>query len=278
MKGSHRFFVLTALLGSLATGWAGPRDLLVFSPGAPGSAEDAATVMSQFGAAIAKGAGWPTDAIKVSYENDLQAGLNLIDQNKPGFALVSLPVYLAHGTKLKMKLVAQTVPADNKADRYYIMGLKDGPANLAAAKGLKLASNLLYDKTFISRVVLGGQDVEQFFSLKEVSSGLRAIKLVAGEEKKADLVLLDQHQFNALGGAPGGNKLKVVHQSPELPTAPVVAFEGVAAEADIAAVKKALLGLAADPSAKELLETMTLKGFTEPDAAAYAAARKLYAP
>ncbi|MCX7825274.1 MAG: phosphate/phosphite/phosphonate ABC transporter substrate-binding protein, partial [Verrucomicrobiae bacterium] len=45
---------------------------------------------------------------------------------------------------------------------------------------------------------------------------------------------------------------------------------------EAAALKKALLGLASDPGAKDMLETMTLKGFGEPDAAAYEAARKLY--
>ncbi|MBI5396470.1 MAG: PhnD/SsuA/transferrin family substrate-binding protein [Verrucomicrobia bacterium] len=269
--------IAAALLLSLSAAVAGPRDLLVFYPGAPGSPEDAASVMAEFGECLAKAAGWPAGALKVSFENDLQLGLGAIQRDKPGFALVGLPVYLAQAGKLKLKLVAQSLPAGGKTDGYYLLGRKaDGPANLNAAKGLKLISNLLYDKTFVSRIVLGGMDLEKNFKLKEVSSGLRAIKQVVSEEKKADLVLLDQHQHDSLGTLDEAKLLKQVHRSPDLPTAPVVAFDGVASDADIAALKKALLGMGADKSAEALCETMTLKGFAEPDAAAYEAARKLY--
>ncbi|MBI5684462.1 MAG: PhnD/SsuA/transferrin family substrate-binding protein [Verrucomicrobia bacterium] len=265
-----------AVFCSVATGFAGPRDVMVFYPGAPGSPEEAKDVMAGFGAYLAKAAGLPEGALKVVYENDLETGLGDIAKNKPGFAIVGLPVYLGHGAKLKMKLLAQTVPANRKTDGYYIVGRTDGPANLAAAKGLKLSSNQFYDKVFVSRIVLGGQDVEAFFKLKEVGSGLRAIKAVAGEEKKADLALLDQNQFDALPALPLAAQLRVVHKSPSLPPAPAVFFEGVAAEADIAAIKKALFGMGADATVKELLQTMTLKGFVAPDGAAYDAAQKLY--
>jgi hypothetical protein len=264
------------ILCSVAAAFAGPRDMMVFYPGAPGSPEDAKAIMDDFGAYLAKAAGLPAGALNVVYENDLQAGLAAIAKDKPGFIIVGLPVYLSQGAKLKMKLLAQTLPAGRKTDGYYILGRNDGPANLQAAKGLKLTSNQLYDKTFISRVVLGGEDVEKFFTLKEVHSGLRAIKAVGGEEKKADLVLLDQQQYNAKNELPEGQALKLVHRSPALPTAPVVFLEGVAADADIAAIKKALLGMGNDPAAKDILKTMTLDGFTAPDAAAYDAVRKLY--
>ena len=268
---------VAALLLGITAAVAGPRDLLVFYPGAPGSPEDAASVMAEFGAYLAKAAGWPTGSLKVSFENDLESGLGAINKDKPGFALVGLPVYLAQAGKLKLKLVAQTLPAGRKTDGYYILGRKaDGPANLNAAKGLKLISNLLYDKTFVSRVVLGGLDVEKNFKLKEVSSGLRAIKQVVSEEKKADLVLLDQHQHDSLATLDEAKLLKQVHRSPDLPTVPLVALEGVATDADIAALKKALLGMGADSSTQALRETMTLTGFAEPDTAAYDAARKLY--
>lgn len=265
-----------ATLCCAVAAFAGPRDVMVFYPGAPGSPEEAKDVMKSFGAYLAKAAGLPEGALNVVYENDLDTGLADIAKNKPGFAIVGLPVYLGHGAKLKMKLLAQSLPAGRKTDGYYIVGRPDGPANLAAAKGLKLSSNQLYDKTFVSRVVLGGQDVETFFKLKEVSSGLRAIKGVAGEEKKADLALLDQHQFDAKGELDEAKGLKLVHRSPELPTAPAVFFEGVAADADVTAVKKALLAMGADATVKELLQTMTLKGFIAPDAPAYDAAQKLY--
>ena len=260
----------------VATAFAGPRDMMVFYPGAPGSPEDAKGIMGDFGTYLAKAAGLPAGSLNVEYENDLDTGLASIKKNKPGFIIVGLPVYLSQGAKSKMKLLAQTLPAGRKTDGYYILGRQDGPANLQAAKGLKLTSNQLYDKTFISRVVLGGQDVEAFFKLKEVHSGLRAIKAVGGEEKKADLVLLDQQQYNAKNELPEGQALKLVHRSPELPTPPVVFLEGVAADADVAAIKKALLGMGNDAAAKEILKTMTLDGFTAPDASAYDAVRKLY--
>jgi len=265
-----------AILCSVAAGFAGPRDVMVFYPGAPGSPEEATEVMKSFGAYLAKAAGLPDGALNVVYENDLDTGLAAIAKDKPGFAIVGLPVYLGHGAKLKMKLLAQTVPTGHKTEGYYILGRADGPANLQAAKGLKLFSNQFYDKTFVSRVVLGGQDVEQFFKLKEVHSGARAIKAVAGKEKKADLALLDQHQYDAKDGLDEAKGLKLVHRSPELPTAPMVFFEGVAADADVAAIKKALLGMSTDTAAKEILNTMTLKGFIVPDAAAYESAQKLY--
>jgi ABC transporter, phosphonate, periplasmic substrate-binding protein len=266
----------TLVFCSVAAAFAGPRDVMVFYPGAPGSPEDAQAIMNDFGAYLAKAAGLSTGALKVAYENDLETGLASLKKNKPGFAIVGLPVYLAQGAKFKMKPLAQTLPAGRKTDAYYILGRQDGPANLQAAKGLKLVSNLFYDKTFISRVVLGGQNVEEVFKLKEVHSGLRAIKAVGGEEKKADLVLLDQQQYNAKDELEEAKGLKLVHRSPALPTPPVVYFEGVAADADIAAIKKALLGMGGDAAARDVLKTMTLDGFVTPDATAYDGVQKLY--
>ena len=274
---NYRNIILgTVVLCSVAAAFAGSRDMMVFYPGAPGSPEDAKELMNDFGAYLAKAAGLPAGALNVVYENNLDAGLATIQKNKPGFAIVGLPVYLSQGAKQKMKLLAQTLPAGRKNDGYYILGRQDGPANLQAAKGLKLASNQFFDKTFISRVVLGGLNVEEFFKLKEVHSGLRAIKAVGGGDKKADLVLLDQPQYDSKNELPEANGLKLVHRSPVLPTPPVVFFEGVAADADIAALKKALLGMGGDPAAKDILKTMTLDGFTAPDTAAYDALRKLY--
>ncbi|MCX6906876.1 MAG: PhnD/SsuA/transferrin family substrate-binding protein [Verrucomicrobia bacterium] len=273
---NYRNIFVGAVILCSAAAFAGPRDVMVFYPAGAGSPEEATDVMKSFGAYLAKAAGLPEGTLKVVYENDLETGLGDIAKNKPGFAIVGLPVYLAQSAKLKMKLLAQTLPGGRKTDGYYIVGRADGPANLQAAKGLKLFSNQLYDKKFVSRIVLGGQDVEKFFKLKEVHSGLRAIKAVGGEEKKADLALLDQHQNDAKGELPEAKGLKLVHRSPELPTAPVVFFEGVAADADVTAIKKALLGMGADASVKELLQTMTLKGFIAPDTAAYDATQKLY--
>ena len=266
----------TAILCCAVAAFAGPRDLMVFYPGAPGSPEEAKSIMDDFGAHLAKAAGWPAGALKVVYENDLDTGLAAIAKDKPGFAIVGLPVYLAQATKLKMKLLAQTLPHGRKTDGYYILGRADGPANLQAAKGLKLASNQLYDKKFISRVVLGGHDVETFFKLKEVHSGSRAIKAVAGEQQKADLVLLDEKQYESRNELEEAKTLKLVHRSPELPTPPVVFFEGVAADADMAALKKALLGMGGAPAAKEILNTMTLDGFAAPNTTAYDAVQKLH--
>ncbi|MFZ2641664.1 MAG: PhnD/SsuA/transferrin family substrate-binding protein [Verrucomicrobiia bacterium] len=274
---NYRNIVVGAVILCCAVAaFAGPRDVMVFYPGAPGSPEEAKSIMNDFGAYLAKAAGLPAGSLNVVYENDLDTGLADIAKNKPGFAIVGLPVYLSQAAKLKMKLLAQTVPTGHKTEGYYILGRADGPAKLQAAKGLKLSSNQLYDKAFVSRIVLGGQDVEKFFKLKEVLSGARAIKAVAGEEKKADLALLDQRQYDAKDGLEEAKGLKLVHRSPELPTAPMVSLEGVAADADVAAIKKALLGMGADTAAKEILNTMTLKGFIEPDAAAYGAAQKLY--
>jgi hypothetical protein len=81
---------------------AGPRDVMVFYPGAPGSPEEAKDVMASFGAYLAKAAGLPEGALKVVYENDLETGLADIAKNKPGFAIVGLPVYLSQSAKLKL--------------------------------------------------------------------------------------------------------------------------------------------------------------------------------
>ena len=55
-------------------------------------------------------------------------------------------------------------------------------------------------------------------------------------------MLLDQHQHDSLATLDEAKLLKQVHRSPDLPTVPLVALKGVATDADIAALKKALLG------------------------------------
>ena len=264
--------------------------LLVCYPHGPGTSESARPVMERFGAALSAATG---DEIAPAFFSEVAPAASYIDAERPRFAILSLPLYLAWRGARGLSLVAATQRDQATTERYHLVVRADAPwqrlDDLKAARGARrpvVWSSHLDDPRFVSNVVFAGAlrvqpDDSGHVRGVVTAQPLRALrKMKSGdpfEGQPVDAVLLEDSAWSELQKlATFKGSLRALASSAPLPTPPVVAFAGTDPQAT-ARLTRALTELHASPDGRDLLGTLQLTGFATPDAAAYEAAAKAYA-
>ncbi|MCA8922568.1 MAG: PhnD/SsuA/transferrin family substrate-binding protein [Planctomycetes bacterium] len=255
--------LLLALVGGMAR--AEPA-LLVCYPNAPGTTESAKPVMEQLGAQIGG---------EAVYFNDLAAANAWIESHgQPTCAIVSLGVYLRWREPHGLQPVAATERHGSTRERFYLLVAQDAPyASLEAFGAARptLWSGHLDNPTFAERVIFArglalGERATQVVSTAQPLRALRRLK--GGREfegRPVDGVLLDASAWKELQQlASFKGKVRVLFESAELPTPPVVSFAN-SDPAAVAALRAKLLGLGERAEGKKLLETLQLTAFRPAD-------------
>lgn len=257
--------------------------LIVVAADGPGSAEQARAVMVDLGRIL--GAIDPRLApIYADYCRDVASARDAIARDRPTFALLDLESFLALRRELAIHPLAQALPRGDVKARYRVIARVGGPATLEALRGRKLATSGVGSAAFLGAIALRtSEPPDTMFALVATRGGpLRALKMVARGD--ADGAVVDDGAWTALVAAQAGSPLSAlakdlvaIHAGPELPNALVARLgergEGAALEAarrTDAALVAALVGLAASPPGKPLLETLTLSGFAAATAEDYA--------
>jgi len=245
--------------------------------------------MERFGAALSTATG---DPVAPAFFSEVAPAASYADAERPRFAILSLPLYLAWRDARGLTLVAATQRDQATTERYHLVVRAESPwkslDDLRAVAGEKrpvVWSSHLDDLRFVSNVVFAGLRVRADDSghVRGVVTAqpLRALrKMKSGdpfEDQPVDAVLLEDSAWSELQKlAAFKGSLRALASSAPLPTPPVVAFAGTDPQAT-ARLAKALTGLHTSPDGRDLLGTLQLTGFAAPDAAAYEAAAKAYA-
>lgn len=258
--------------------------LLVCYPNAPGTQEQAKPVMEQLGAHLSGATGDPIDP---AFFTASAPAREFVAKEQPRFAILSLALYLQWKDELKLELLAQAERARARTERFHLVVPAGSPWK--ALDDLKRAerkpvvwSSHLDDPRFVSQVVFDGAlrvgaDVEG----KSTAQPLTALRHMKSgkpfQESPVDAVLLEDAAWSELQKlATFKDAVRALHSSAPLPTPPVVALPAADAGAR-ERMKKALLAMDDEPGARELLGTLQVTAFTEPDAAAYEAVARAYA-
>ena len=257
---NHRIPIWALALATLSgPAFAADRDLLFWAPYGAGSPEQAAETMAEFGRYLETAAGWAEGTIDTSYLNNVEDGVARLEEDAPGFLVVTVPVFLRHhrGQGWKPLLILVTDSAD--AQRYSLYGPPG--STLESLSGAPLVGDSAYDAAFVATAVLRREDAEVPFELQPTDRPLSAVRKASRGERMA--VLLDEAQRIALGSLPAGVELSLLAESPWMPAGILVASPAVA-PADAEAVREALERAAEDPAAKEILTTMKIRRFEPP--------------
>ncbi len=266
--------------------------LVVCYPYAPGTVEAARPVMQRLGETLAARAG---AAGRATFFDRRPAAREHVDRERPAFAILTLPLYLAWREPLGLEALASTERRGTAVERFHVVvpagspwrTLDDLRAAPPAGRRPVLWSSHFDDLRFASRVLLAGglalaPDDAGAGDARGVATPqpLRALRRMAAgqpfEGVPVDAVVLEEpawaevQRLKTFQGA-----LRSVFTSPTLPTPLAVALRG--ADADAAQrLRAALLGLREDAAGRELLTTLQLTGFEAVDAAALAAAAARY--
>jgi ABC-type phosphate/phosphonate transport system substrate-binding protein len=265
--------VATTTLATPAS--AGPKDLVICIPGGAGSSGAATTYMAPFFKRIETLAGWPNGSIQGSYQPDYASCTSQLGSRKPGFAVVSLGVYLEQRSAFGMQVIGQVDMFAGAGSHLYLVVKKGSYASLDALKGKKLVSNHVEESKFVSRVVFGGKiDVERHFVVKKTSSNLQGMREVA--RGAADATIVNADELKTMKQRSWGADLVVLHTSPALPPAPLVALGRWASAADIAKVKGVFTSVCSGADGRQLCASSSIQQISPATDATYAAMVRLY--
>lgn len=264
MKSRFKRLALAIALISSTSAAAPSTQIVVCSPGSPGSTEEAQPTMDAFAAALAAGSKLPLTAV---YDPADDGGVKRLQA--AGIGIVSLPFFLAHADQLQLHARLVAVQQGRPAlDTWSLIAQKGRVKSAADLAGLTLVANTAFAPGFVKGDVLGGFGKVDA-KLQQQSAVLSALRKAANGDAIA--VVADGPQTAALATLPFKDKLEVVAHSPAMPAGVVVTIDARAP--DWAPIEKALLALDA-----KALASIHMDKFEKLDDKVLAAARKAYAP
>lgn len=214
------------LKAALVTAQADPATvwLLVVKEHGVGSPTLVQPYLDRFVAIAAEQNGW-TNA-KGQYYNNRRAAEAFIRTHHPHYGIFSLPAFLALQATYKLDVIGQ-VAVSLAGGRQYSL-ISKSAADLAGCKGKTVASDHTDDPRFVERVVAGRQFTLADFTVIQTQRPLQTIKKVFNGE--ATCALIDDAQLKEMSHLEGGDGLRTVWQSAELPPMVVTAFPAGSAD------------------------------------------------
>ncbi|MBK6514362.1 MAG: PhnD/SsuA/transferrin family substrate-binding protein [Polyangiaceae bacterium] len=192
--------------------------LVVLKEKGVGTTAQAQPFVDKFMAIATKKNGWSSG--KASFFTERKPAEASMDADKPQFAILSLPAYLAMKDARKLETIGQVIVSRAGGQEYHIVS--KSASDLGGCRGSKLATDHADDKKFIDRVVSGGAWKLAEFHLETTKRPLQAMKMVIKDEAKC--ALIDDAQLAEMKSMEGGKDLKSVWKSAKLPGMAVVAL------------------------------------------------------
>lgn len=241
--------------------------LVVCSPGAPGTTDEAQPTMDTLASAITAKARIAVGAV---YEPSEQGGIARMQ--KAGLALVSLPFFLAHERELGLHARLVAVQKGRPAlDRWAVVAQKGRISGASSLAGFTIVANAGFAPAFVRGIVLGKLGpLPATAKLSTSAAVLSALRHAA--DGSAVAVVLDGSQAAALATLPFKDKLEVVTTSDPLPAGIVATIDARLPGNTWTAIETALRGLDA-----RALDAVQLAAFQPIDPGALDAARHAYA-
>jgi ABC-type phosphate/phosphonate transport system substrate-binding protein len=272
-----RLLIVTGILLASLTGshpaQAGGRDLVICMPGSPGTTAGAQAYMAPFFRRIESLAAWPASTINGSFHPTYTSCLARVSSIRPGFAVLSLGVYLEQRKRLKLRVIGQVDILYGAGHRLYLVVKKGAYTSLAQLQGKRLTSDHLEETTFLSKVMFGGKiDVTTHFKLKKVratTKGMRDVK-----RGRADATIINDEQLRIMKRR--GYPLVVLHKSPRLPGAPLVALGSYARRGDISKMNKVVSTMCSGPLGRKLCRNTGIKSVRKATNRTYAKMVRLF--
>jgi hypothetical protein len=269
--------LLSALAGPApAAGGPAERVLLVAcAPGYPGSTAEAQPSMDALAAALARAAGWRSEALAAVYEPAEKEGLERLRRGDAAVALVPLPFFLEHAGKLRLAPRLQVEQPGGLTEVWSLVARKGRIGSPAALAGFTVASIAGYAPGFVRGAPGAWGRIPDGARVAETSQVLSALRRAAAGEDVA--VLLDGAQGAALSTLPFASELEVVARSVPLPAALVATVGNRVPPARWKELARAFAALPSDPEGAAALQGVRMVRFVPVDAAALEAARRLAA-
>jgi hypothetical protein len=260
-------FVL-ALAGLPGAAQAAPAPVVVCYPGGPVNEADAGAAMASMLKVVERVGEWPAGSFDPVFTAKAADCRKLLAERKPGFAIMSLGLFLEQRAKRPLVPLVQPRIKGATSEQYRVLVSKGRYASLADLKGKTLGGTVLEEPEFIGRIVFAGKtDPKTFFQLQPSRQAIRALRAVdAGE---LDAVILNGQQNAGLGSLSLKTPLEPVFTSAEIPLMGMAADEKATSAGDRTRFAKALTGMCDDAEGRKLCELFGVEAFVPADPAAF---------
>lgn len=272
MRTSRSVFALLAVCAVLwstaRAAQAGPRDIAIHVTRLGGDASSAQPYVDRFLRYIEKAVGWDAGSMKGRFLVTKREALDYIGTAQPGLGMLEVPLYFELRAPSTLTPVLQLESDELLTKRLHVVVKDPAIQTLADLKGRKVWTTLGEYPAFLSKVVLGGQvDAAADLKLKAVGQALRGVRGVLRGD--CDATLLDDEQLAKAKEISGGEALRTIHSSPDLPPIPVVTFGDALPAADRDALVKALTAMCGTPDGGAICKEMHVGRFVPVDEAAF---------
>lgn len=253
----------------------GAQPILVCYPGGPVDAAEAGNALGSMLRVVERVGQWKSGTFESAFTSRADECRKLLSERKPAFAITSLGLYLELAARHHLVPVVQPRIKGQTAERYRVMVKKGAFADLAALKGKSMGGSVLEETEFLRRIVFAGRiDPVKHFVLKPSRQALRSLRALAKGE--LDAVLVNQQQFDALGGLPFAKELEAVFTSEAIPLMGLVADEKATNASERERLTRALQGMCQDAEGKKLCELFGVESFEPVKPGTFDAARTLW--
>ena len=215
---SSAALLATLALAPLAADAGGSVNVLILKENGSGSASAAQGYVDRLMGHVASENGW--DSATGKYLTSRSMAKSWISSNNPHFGIMSLPAYLALRSQHNLEVVGQAQVRGGGGKQYFVVSSSQG--SLADCKGKVLGTDHGDDARFIDNVVGKREFSLSDFTMQDTRRPMATVKAVARGD--VDCALIDDAQKSKLGSVDGGDAVRVVWSSAELPPMAVVAF------------------------------------------------------
>jgi len=264
--------VILALLFSSATSLAADKNMIFCLTGFPGTTAQAQQAIDNFLRHVENVLGWPANSASGAFYPDPVQGSSHLKNDSPSLAVVTPDLYLSLHKELKMKIIAKVKAAGRGEEQYSIVVSKAKIKSLAELKGKKVAGAVLYNPTFVTNILFGGEIKASDVTLVNEPrplSGLRSVN-----KGEVDAAVVDRSVLAHMASLPFAADLAVIHTSTTLPLPVVVALPGGAKY--IGAFKAKMSDLCGAPEGKTVCEAAQLESIEPANESDYKSLTCLY--
>lgn len=201
---------------------AGKVNVLILKENSVGSSSSAQGYVDKLMEVVAAQNGWT--GASGTFETTRDKAASFISAQHPDFAILSLAAFLSFDKKHKLEVLGSAEVTGAGERQYHIISASQG--DLESCKGKSLAVNL-DDDWFVDHAVSGKDFDLADFKVVRMRRPMQTVKAVTRGE--AECALVDDAQLGRLGKVDGGDAVKSVWSSAELPPMVIVAFPSAGA-------------------------------------------------
>jgi hypothetical protein len=262
-------------LGFSTTSLAGPKDYVIYVTRLGGDSESARPYITKASAYFEAMMGWPKDSTHGIFLPELSEAVAFIQKNKPGFAILEPPLFMELRKTMELTPLVQLESKQLVSRRMHIVVLNPAWTSLDQIKGKRLWTTLTDSVTYLSKVVFGGKiDAPQHFQLKKVGHALKGVRAVL--RGKADATLLDDDMLASAKKMKGGEKLRTLFTSGDLPPPSLVAFNGVMTPAEQKKLARVLIKMCGTKDGAPICKEIMITRFAPIETRLFQQAQRLF--